>query len=115
MGRLNAKDILVTGGTTGIGFACAKLFREEGARISITGRSEDSLAAAKEMLGDNVHTICVDVRHVKKIASMASEIKNTSGGLDGLLVNAGVAKFKPYQEMDEATFDEIMDANVKGA
>lgn len=115
MGRLDGKDILVTGGTAGIGFSCAKLFREEGARVSITGRSEETLAVAKDTLGDDVHTICADVRYVKQIERMASEIQNTHGGLDGLLVNAGVAKFKPYQEMDEATFDEIMNANVKGA
>jgi NAD(P)-dependent dehydrogenase (short-subunit alcohol dehydrogenase family) len=115
MGRLEGKDILVTGGTTGIGFACAKLFHEEGARVAITGRSEKSLAATRLALGDNVDRICADVSHVTQIQSMADEVKSITGGLDGLLVNAGVAKFKPYQEMDETTFDEIMDVNVKGA
>lgn len=115
MGRLDSKDILVTGGTTGIGFACAKLFRDEGARIAITGRSEASLTAAKEALGGDVLTVCADVSRVAEIDKMAKAIESATGGLDGLLVNAGVAKFKPYQEMDEATFDEIMDTNVKGA
>lgn len=115
MRRLDGKNILVTGGTTGIGFSCAKLFRDEGARVAITGRSEGTLASTKDRLGDDVHTICADVSHVNQIESMANEINEITGGLDGLLVNAGVAKFKPYQEMDEATFDEIMDTNVKGA
>ncbi|MCK4534452.1 MAG: SDR family oxidoreductase [Syntrophobacterales bacterium] len=115
MGRLDGKDILVTGGTTGIGFACAKLFHEEGARIAIAGRSEASLATAKDALGEDVLTICADVSQVAEIENMAKEIRDTIGGLDGLLVNAGVAKFKPYQEMDEASFDKIMNTNVKGA
>lgn len=115
MGRLEGKDVLVTGGTTGIGLACAKLFREEGARVAVTGRSESNLSAARDALGDDVVTVRADVSRVAEIEAMADEIKRRFGGLDGLLVNAGVAKFKPYLEMDEATFDEIMDTNVKGA
>ena len=115
MGRLDGKNVLITGGTTGIGFACAKLFREESARIAITGRSEANLTAAKDSLGEDVLTICADVSRVGDIETMANAVKDTFGELDGLLVNAGVSKFRPYQEMDEATFDEIMDVNVKGA
>lgn len=115
MGRLEGKDILVTGGTTGIGLACAALFRQEGARIAITGRSESNLATAKEALGDDVLTVRADVSRVAEIEAMVDQVKERFGGLDGVLVNAGVAKFKPYLEMDEATFDEIMDTNVKGA
>ena len=115
MGRLEGKDILVTGGTTGIGLACAKLFREEGARVAVSGRSESNLSAARDALGDGVVTVRADVSRVAEIEAMADEIGKCFGGLDGLLVNAGVAKFKPYLEMDETTFDEIMDTNVKGA
>lgn len=115
MGRLNGKDILITGGTTGIGFACARLFREQGARIAITGRSDEHLSMARDSLGEDVLTIKADVSRVDNIEAMADEVRTAFGGLDGLLVNAGVAKFAPYQEMDESTFDEIMSVNVKGA
>lgn len=115
MGRLDGKDVLITGGTTGIGSACAKLFRDEGARVAITGRSEENLSAARESLGKEVLAIRADVGQVDNIEYMVDETRTAFGGLDGLLVNAGVAKIKPYQEMDESTFDEIMNVNVKGA
>ena len=115
MGRLQGKYVLITGGTSGIGLACAKRFLEEGAGVAITGRSEETLATAKEALGGDVITIRADVRRVEDIDEMAKAIEAATGGLDGLLVNAGVSKVKPYQEMDEATFDEIIDTNVKGA
>lgn len=114
MGRLNDKDILITGGTSGIGLACARLFIEQGARVTITGRNETKLTAARESLPGTVNTLCADVREVGQIEKMAAELRDTIGGLDGLLVNAGVAKFKPHQEMDEATFDEVISTNVKG-
>lgn len=114
MGRLKDKDILITGGTSGIGLACAQLFLDEGAHVTLTGRSNASLTAAREALNGTVNTICADASDVSQIEQMAKELKDTIGGLDGLLVNAGVAKFKPHQEMDEATFDEIMNTNVKG-
>ena len=115
MNRLAGKDVLITGGTSGIGFACARLFLDEGARVAITGRSEETLSKARNALGDEVLAIQADVSRVFEIQAMADEVKSAFGGLDGLLVNAGVAKFKPYAEMDEATFDEIMNVNVKGA
>lgn len=115
MGRLKGKDILITGGTTGIGLACAKRFLAEGARIAITGRSDENLEAARKSIGGDVLAIRADVSRLAEIEKMASAVKEQFGGLDGLLVNAGIARFKPFDEMDEATFDEIMNTNVKGA
>jgi NAD(P)-dependent dehydrogenase (short-subunit alcohol dehydrogenase family) len=115
MGRLSGKDILITGGTTGIGFVCAKLFRAEGARVAITGRNEANLAAAKEALGEDLVTIRADASRVDDIEAMADTVKGTFGGLDGLMVNAGIAKVARHEEIDEAFFDDIMDVNVKGA
>jgi NAD(P)-dependent dehydrogenase (short-subunit alcohol dehydrogenase family) len=114
MGRLEDKGVLITGGTMGIGFACAELFRKEGARVAITGRSEANLAAAKDALGEDVLTVCADVSRVDDIERMAGIVRDHFDGLDGLLVNAGVAAFAPYDEIDEAAFDEVMDVNVKG-
>ena len=71
MARLEGKDILITGGTTGIGFACARLFLDEGARVAITGRGDASLAAAREALDGRVVTIRADVTDVADIERMA--------------------------------------------
>lgn len=114
MGRLQDKTILITGATSGIGLACAQRFLDEGARVTITGRSATSLAAAQETLTGPVQTICADVREVAQIERMVTELQASVGELDGVLVNAGVALFKPHTEMDEATFDEVINTNVKG-
>ena len=76
MGRLDGKDILITGGTMGIGFACAKLFRLEGARIAITGRSEANLTAARDALGEDVLTICADASRVSDIETMTEAVSD---------------------------------------
>ncbi len=60
MGRLDGKIALITGGTTGIGLATAKLLVAEGARVIVTGRNQETLAQAKEILGPAVDVIAAD-------------------------------------------------------
>src|SRR5256885_11033403 len=61
MGRLDGRIALITGGTTGIGFATAKLFRDEGARVIVTGRNADRVVQAREELGRGVEAVTADV------------------------------------------------------
>lgn len=113
MGRFDDKRVLITGGSTGIGLATAKRFLAEGARVAVCGRSEESLAAAKASLPDLL-TIRADVSKVGDVAAMAAQVAEAFGGVDILFANAGVARMRPLAEFDEATFDEMMDINVKG-
>ena len=113
MTALQGKTALVTGGTTGIGLAAAKLFAAEGARVAITGQNVDNLGLAKAALPQAL-VIRADARSVADAARVAGEIEKTFGHLDVLFLNAGVARFAPLEAFDEAFYDEMMNTNVKG-
>lgn len=113
MGRFDGKRVLITGGTTGIGLATAKKFTAEGARVAVCGRSEDSLEAARSDL-PGVVAIRADVSKLVDVEAMAAQVADTLGGVDILFANAGIARFDPLLDFDEATFDAVMDTNVKG-
>jgi len=114
MTRLENKRALITGGTSGIGFAAAELFRSEGASVAITGRDRGRLDAAAAKLGE-VHPIVADVAKLDDIDAMIAATEAALGGLDVLFVNAGVAKLAPYDSVDEASFDAVFSVNVRGA
>jgi NAD(P)-dependent dehydrogenase (short-subunit alcohol dehydrogenase family) len=113
MTALQGKTALVTGGTTGIGFATAKLFAAEGARVAITGQNADNLGLAKAALPQAL-VIRADARSVADASRVAGEIEKTFGHLDVLFLNAGVARFAPLEAFDEAFYDDMMNTNVKG-
>lgn len=113
--RLQGKTAFISGGTTGIGFATAKHFLSEGARVAITGVDAERLAAARDALGGEVLALLADVRVQSSLATAAERVKSEFGGLDILFVNAGVALATPLDATTESRFDEIMDVNVKGA
>lgn len=114
MRRLEGKKVLITGGTSGIGLATAKLFRDEGASLIVTGRSQDGISRAREELGADVVVLSSDAANLDDIESLMAEAKERLGKLDVLLVNAGVAKAAPIEHVSEAMFDDIMGVNLKG-
>ena len=91
--RLAGKTAVITGGTSGIGLATARLFAEQGARVVATGTSDDSVAAARALL---------------------AQVAARAGGIDVLFVNAGIVRSGPIAELDERVFDEVMRVNVRG-
>jgi len=115
MGKLQGKVAVITGGTTGIGLATAKLFVEEGAYIFITGRRQKELDAAVKEIGSNVTGIQGDVSDLKDVDRLYETIKATGRRLDVVFANAGVAEFASVEQATEAHFDKIFDVNVKGA
>ena len=115
MKKLQDKVALITGGTTGIGQATAKLFHAEGARVFITGRNEKTLAEAKEHLPADVTAIRSDASKLEDIDALAAELKDKAGNIDVLYVNAGVAKFMPFDSITPEIFDEMFNINVRGA
>lgn len=114
MNRLHDKTAVITGATTGIGFATAQAFIAEGSRVIITGRSEERLHSAVEELGENAIAVLADVRSLADLDRLAVRVKEEFGGLDILFANAGIGYFSPLEQVDESLYDNQFDINVKG-
>jgi len=114
MGRLANKNILITGGNSGIGLAAAQEFDREGSRVAICGLNEGSLQAAKETLGPGSLAVHADVSNLTDLDTMFATIKREFGHLDGVFVNAGYSVFLPFEEMTEQKFDRVIAVNFKG-
>jgi len=114
MNRFNNKTILVTGGNSGIGLAAAQAFAAEGARVVITGRDEASLQQARTALGAEALAIRNDASTVPGAKELASRLQSEGIRLDGIFLNAGIAKLAPMEAIDEALWDLTFNVNVKG-
>lgn len=114
--RLKNKTAVVTGGTTGIGFATARRMLDEGvSRLVITGQNEARLRDAAASLGANVRAVRADVRSLPDLDRLQEEVKAFCGDkLDILFANAGLGRLLPVEQVDEAFYDEVFDTNVKG-
>jgi NAD(P)-dependent dehydrogenase (short-subunit alcohol dehydrogenase family) len=115
MGKLDGKTVLITGGSSGIGLASAKIFLEHGARLAITGRDQDGLARVREELGGDVLTIRSDTANLAEITSLMQQVERRFTRLDVLFVNAAIATAAPMELVSETQFDDIMGINFKGA
>ncbi|GAB7214475.1 SDR family oxidoreductase [Dickeya oryzae] len=114
MPRLQDKYTLITGGTSGIGLETARQFLKEGAMVAITGRNQESLSAAGRELGDTVLLLQSDASDMADQRTLAKQIAQHWPRLDVLYINAGDVTHRPLQEWDEATYDRLMDTNLKG-
>lgn len=112
--RLKNKTAIITGGTTGLGYEMAKRYIEEGARVLITGRSQDKVDQAVAELGKNAQGIAADSSKVAELDKLAKKAKEVFGHVDILIANAGSGIFEPISEVDESTYDRQFDLNVKG-
>src|SRR5437870_7941545 len=115
MGRLADKNILITGGNSGIGLATAQEFDREGARVASCGLNEGTLQAAKGTLQVGSLAVRADVSKLADLDTMFATIKREFGHLDGLFVNAGYSEFLPFEEVTEQSFDMVIGSNFKGA
>jgi NAD(P)-dependent dehydrogenase (short-subunit alcohol dehydrogenase family) len=112
MDRLKGKRALITGGTTGIGFATAEEFLAEGARVIITGANPTNLEAARQKLG--AVAVLANAGSVAAQDTVAEIVKQKFGGLDVLFCNAGIVEMRPLEAWDEAAFDRSFNTNLKG-
>ncbi|WP_316739012.1 SDR family NAD(P)-dependent oxidoreductase [Pedobacter aquatilis] len=116
MSKLKDKVSVVTGGTSGIGFATAKEFIAQGAKVVITGRNQLTLDESVKALGPNATGIQADASSVKETEKLAAEVKSQFDKVDILVVNAGgVEVFEPIGQITEETFDAVSGVNFKGA
>jgi NAD(P)-dependent dehydrogenase (short-subunit alcohol dehydrogenase family) len=112
--QFEGKVALVTGGSSGIGLATAKLFAQRGATVYITGRRQKELDDAVREIGQSATGIQGDVSRFGDIDKIYQTIRAQKGKLDILFANAGTGEFAPLGQINEEHFDKQFDVNVKG-
>lgn len=116
---MNRKRVaVVTGGSSGIGFAIAKKMVENDIDVTILGRTESSLKMAETKLGGKIHWLRADVGNREEVEAAVRSILRRTGSIDILINNAGTNEILttqvPLQE-GEAAWDQVIDTNLKGA
>ncbi|MDR0262129.1 MAG: SDR family oxidoreductase [Sphingobacterium sp.] len=114
MRNLENKVVLVTGGNSGIGFATAKEFIENGAKVIITGRRRGAVEQAADEIGAIGYV--ADQASLPDIENLSLEIKSRFGNIDILFINAGITgEGSLIDTASEVNFDAVMDINLKGS
>lgn len=114
MGKLENKTALITGGTSGIGYATAQAFIAEGARLAITGQNAERLDHAAGTLDGDVLALRTDQTDLDQIDRMATQLGDRFGSLDTVFLNAGVTLPAPIEAVTEDQFDHLYRTNLKG-
>jgi len=114
--KLPGKRAVITGGSTGIGLACAELFLAEGAeRVVLVGRHEAALHGVRERLGGRIVPVCADVADLSEIGNLLATIEAQCAPVDILVVNAGIAEVCLFDEITPDQFDRLSNTNFRGA
>ncbi|MEM9675190.1 MAG: SDR family oxidoreductase [Bacteroidota bacterium] len=113
MGNLTGKVAVVTGGNSGIGYATAQRFVNDGAQVIITGRSAEKVEQASKELG--VQGFVADVSDLSALNRLVEQVQSAVSKVDVLFVNAGVFFPTPVGQVSEELFDSQMNINFKGA
>jgi NAD(P)-dependent dehydrogenase (short-subunit alcohol dehydrogenase family) len=114
MSKLDGKIAVITGGSSGIGLATAKVFVKEGARVYFTGRREAELAAAAALLGPSATPVQGDVSKPADLDRLYGRIHDEVGRVDIVFANAGIATLAPLGSLTEEHVDNLLAVNVKG-
>ena len=113
-GRLDGKVAVITGGTTGIGLATAKLFVREGAYVFITGRRQETLDEAVKQIGRNVTGVRGDAADLDDLDRLFATVKREKGKIDVLYASAGWGESAVLGEITERHFDATFGLNARG-
>ena len=109
------RTVFITGATSGIGRATARLLGGKGCRIVACGRREERLEDLRKELGDRVYTLAFDVRDREEVRAAIASLPAPFNRVDILINNAGNAHgLDPVQTGDPDDWDAMIDINVKG-
>src|SRR3954453_5519718 len=114
MGKLDGKVAVITGATSGMALAGAKLFVDEGAHVFITGRRKDALDEAVEHIGSNVTEVQGDSADLDDLDRLFDTVKQEKGAIDVLWASAGVGKQNKLGEITEEDFHDAFWVNARG-
>lgn len=114
MAVLQDKVAVVTGGSSGIGLAIARAFRDEGATVFITGRRKEALDEAIAELGEDVTAVVCDSSKLADLDALYEAVRERAGHVDVVVANAGIGIHAPFGEVTEEQFDAQFGVNVKG-
>jgi NAD(P)-dependent dehydrogenase (short-subunit alcohol dehydrogenase family) len=114
MGAYDGRNVVIIGGSSGLGLVTAGLLADGGARVLVTGRSQAKLDAAREQLGPDAVAVRSDAADLSDIDALAERVKAELGGVDALFVNAGITHFAPLAGTAEEDYDRVLAVNTKG-
>ena len=112
--NLTGKVAVVTGGTSGIGFAIAQAFVAEGAHVVLTGIDQPAIDEAVAAIGPLCSGFKADVTSALEMDALYEEVQSRHGRLDAVVANAGLGDHAPLATITEEQFDRTYDTNVKG-
>jgi NAD(P)-dependent dehydrogenase (short-subunit alcohol dehydrogenase family) len=113
-GRLDGRVALVTGGASGIGAAIAAAFAAEGARVAVADLDAAGAARVAQSLGRGALGAAIDVAREASVQDAVAAVRKGLGAVDILVNSAGIIRKAWVAEMTEATWDQVLDINLKG-
>lgn len=109
---MNKQLAIVTGGATGLGLAITEKLAQNNIHVVMIGRNEDKLKEAVQSFGENCSYKVFDLKNLKEITTLITEIENQYGKIDILVNNAGINQKKPFIEVSDEEFDNIIQTNL---
>jgi 3-oxoacyl-[acyl-carrier protein] reductase len=113
--ELAGKVALVTGGSSGIGLAVARAFKQAGMGVAVAARDRARLEKAGALLGEGALAVPADVSDPAQVDALFARVTDYFGGLDVLVNNAGVGSWAPIERIDPAEWDRVQGINTRGA
>jgi NADP-dependent 3-hydroxy acid dehydrogenase YdfG len=114
MQNLAGKVAVITGASSGIGEAAARLLVAEGVRVVLVARRRERIDALAEELGEAALALTADVGNAAQVAAVFGEVQQRFGGLDLLFNNAGLGVNAPFEKSDPADWTRMIDVNLYG-